>query len=1448
MDEDGLADPCYAIRVEDVFVTQPESMTKALDCLFSHRYVIPISREWCDKSQEKLLDDPWVPLAPVLFKMIDKDQHLLLESIEQVTKSYKFAPQFVTRGIDALHTKSAGTTPMSTVVIKEPQNFDACLSPEQAKEPLDLNNLHKAKWYALDAKVSVDFDPSIGGCETAWKLRPRVLLACGASVQRNIKGLDKLTEYKQVAGGYQVPLITDQIGNYVVTVDLLGIRNLVLSGLSLTNKMDLEITSFWKGAVSIKFEENAHPNFEATKEDPQRELFIEQVKPRLRIVGEGLGGQDDEEMGSLISERDEEAALLGDSAVIPLDSLLGYRIVSPDYVVPIIGYLQKKASEEYGLPTDSEEIRASRKDEAPKSDVVVLMPDIVFRIRKSVTFTDCGSLSVTLPIQGNSMSGGDLESWADLAAQEYRLLDAKLKSCPTLMSCTMEDAYDMFVDVFASTAGDLYWDSDVSMGRSLQSQRLFYIAENGVEEDDDESGDDDRDPKLEKKKPISQYFNPADNTCSDPRLMRDAFDHRYMPCLRCAEWDVRYKKWKSLRQNVAPLGPSKLFQEFLAKKSKDLSGLSTRELRAACTAEKWRCATHLASPEPPEKGGARDGVLESNLHTFIRDVGHAVTDTCRDSRILGRLRMTLPDVWLNKLAEDSGGGTGLDRAGSQESDDPSSEKLKIVQETHENMHNFLVIKFNLPGVVVWVTQDTFSFNTPGQTIMAVKLSDGSDIVVPVVIPVFDLRFPREAGWYVKKTCMTRWRSLENRINEAKAKKDKKSKAAVMKSTSKSLDVDGEKGEKGDKEASAANKAFDRKVVPQAVDKKKHSKEDERGCEGLYPPDGITQPIKISKYAFVCRIQKRSGSHNFDRARTNNWYRCVLEDLFPEVKALPVDKVDDRAAVRTFFLSRFMNLRQPLTIGEVGEVAGMLKGHVTIKRIGDLQDTPAAAKLAYRKDSGKNFAAIEEIQDNHHGMRPLQNLWVSSEVNVNVYVLGARNLKLDDCVSENPNLWLKCSIVGTKEEDSSDVIEGLEAGATAVDFYRHIFMNPSLPGASTMRLEIWHQGLLNRQTLVGSTEIDLEDRFLVLFQRKLRAGSNADYLDNQVSPKETVPVYADKGKMTAAGRRPWIEPKDPKSKQSGRSEFKIEPHVAPLPNLPIEIVDLTLEDEHTGANVVTGSMRFWVDLTRPEQFYHTASLSSDFQEFEVRLTIAGITNISIFMDSYASRNDVKVITTMRYTDRQGKYLVIKKSTDVHKWAQDEANFNWRHIFHVQAPALQLTLEFSMVDVDLYADEEHIYEPKVEPLDHMLMLAADNAAEGRPSLGVDSRQIIFDAWPKKHVPPAAPLKGCCCCRRRATDRVKPEPATMKISVEVLPKAEALLHPVSEDRITPEVPKGRMGWATAVSAPSKFIKVLLGPNNVDKLTKGCSGLACFILVLLLLVAGFMILNSPPFSLFLK
>ena len=52
--------------------------------------------------------------------------------------------------------------------------------------PLDLNKIHEPFWHALDQPARTPFDCSAGGVELSWLRRPRMLLAVGYSMQKEM--------------------------------------------------------------------------------------------------------------------------------------------------------------------------------------------------------------------------------------------------------------------------------------------------------------------------------------------------------------------------------------------------------------------------------------------------------------------------------------------------------------------------------------------------------------------------------------------------------------------------------------------------------------------------------------------------------------------------------------------------------------------------------------------------------------------------------------------------------------------------------------------------------------------------------------------------------------------------------------------------------------------------------------------------------------------------------------------------------------------------------------------------------------------------------------------------------------------------------------------------------------------------------------------------------------
>jgi hypothetical protein len=306
-----------------------------------------------------------------------------------------------------------------------------------------------------------------------------------------------------------------------------------------------------------------------------------------------------------------------------------------------------------------------------------------------------------------------------------------------------------------------------------------------------------------------------------------------------------------------------------------------------------------------------------------------------------------------------------------------------------------------------------------------------------------------------------------------------------------------------------------------------------------------------------------------------------------------------------------------------------------------------------------------------------------------------------------------------------------------------------------------------------------------------------------------------------------------------------------------------EDEETGSMSVVGALRFWVDITPAEAFYEPAKLTNDSRTFEIRVTIWNIAGISIFQDA-GERNDVYVKGKLKTQGPNGIEIVEEQHTDIHKWAHKDACFNFRMVYRVKAPAFYCAIEFGMMDNDKISDPDPIYASKTLNLDHQLMLAFTNALDGREPLGIDSTQIVFDAWPtsknkkekdeEEDDEPPKPkgccrrccgwycyiLCCCCCCPRRPVPIKAPKPATMFVDVQVLPQTDADLNPVEQGRIGTELPKGRLTWQIIVQDPVRFVKIVMGPKMYNFMIKTCIISLIVSLVLVFLVLSYLIMNT--------
>jgi len=767
------------------------------------------------------------------------------------------------------------------------------------------------------------------------------------------------------------------------------------------------------------------------------------------------------------------------------------------------------------------------------------------------------------------------------------------------------------------------------------------------------------------------------------------------------------------------------------------------------------------------------------------------------------------------------------------------------------MNNFLLIKFHKPGVVVWAPpMEVDSWTGPGEVLFIVHLSDGSGHYVQVQAPSFDIRFPHETVWYLRKTLTRRWRTLENRIkaqseeNESDFEQEQSFGGAKLPRAKEEGDS-GKDGGKGTADASKASSAPARK-------KKRAKHDDEKELE----TSGAEPQVFVTEHAFVCRLRKR-GSHLYDRQQTQNWYRAVLRK-FQEVQEYPRHGAPEKdlAQVKTFVMNRFMNVREPLRAGENDHVAGLFKGHVSVNQIDE-----AAAKT-----SNENYSKGGGLfgKGGPKPSLPMDNLWISTEVHVDVYVLTLRGITPHRRHTGNLKLRPRLELDGIKQAENTEELQVPE-GKSDANFYWHGFFNTTLPGASEFVISICDQDENGVQTL-GTSRMDLEDRWLTLTQRQFQQSTSKEYLSQMGAPSAALILERPK----PLGEKTWQDPSSPKVQELMKDnngpepvgDVPINPQTPPQPPLPIETRNLLFRDEATDLETTVGVLRYCIEMTpmgaMPAPKY---SLGIPEEAFTITVTIWSVSNISVFRDS-GQRNDVAVLGRLLVHDSKNQEVHFDRATDTHSWAHRDANFNYTWTFQVSAPVRACMLALKLVDKDAYTSDDLIYAPVVVPLDHMFHLAYKNKKMGRKPLGKNKEMVVFDEWPvdlpdEKKIPDSSricPLFVCCfmCCRciayylcccltcglskrffkRHKGASARPAPSVLNINIEIMPQDLTSIPPESEQF---QEPAGRIGWKTGLRNPLVLMVSACGQRNMMLFCNLC---CVFLVVLIVVLTGLCII----------
>mmetsp|Transcript_44989 Transcript_44989/g.104101 ORF Transcript_44989/g.104101 Transcript_44989/m.104101 type:complete len:2344 (-) Transcript_44989:201-7232(-) len=1438
-DEDGLCNPVYQMQVQEKLVDYPTSVEipQTLNPNYMHRFVVKV-----DVKYDPTPGVSDLPLPPVLFRLQDDDAD--------------------ETGILSLRTKPRES--ISHIVIKNIPE----LKLEPGKSALDLNSKHQANWYALDRSATTPFSAKDGGVDDTWATRPAVLLSIAYSETSKAEGVDAggtgLSDGEPNQAAQATLLRTKEQAHFDFQIDLLGLRN--LPAFPLASSMELGLHSYWPGGgAKLHVERDSNVTFLADDTtDAEAMGKYQQLSEKVsKVYKLMLPNPDDDEQQTNqpalagIADEDEDddddgaSDVGGKDGAIDMEDLQGVSIKPPPYTVPVIPYLQDKEKS------------------SPEEGPFVLMPSLTMQLQDRLTGRDFGTLSISTREVAEHAGGfgAAVQPYTrlDIIDKEHGKWTKEMEGFETELKKLSKDvmpdtlqvlsgmslderAYESFVDVFAARDGELLWDSDFRQGRTINEQHLFTIAEKGTferQKQREDAGEDDNDDDDDDAKRTIQFFNFGDYLCTSPEFRDEPFDERCVPTLVCQGLGEGKEK-------KVPTGPSKLFEKALRanlqkkperlqpgetdlkvpKTAADLQSMPTRKMKRAFEVSGWRAPTHLAPPVPEEPGMNADPTLEENImHTFLRPVGHVIHKGDRDSRLLCRLKIDLPasqkeeaakwKQWQEALSANAGKPLTPQTKStlkSQEEIDFAKSKL----ERSRQQLNFLWIKFVRDGIVVWRTSDPADLCRPGAIIMAVKIMNEPDII-PVAVPSFDIRFPFESAWFCRKTLAATWKHPEAQARLYKIQKEMQADKRAKKDAEKKGG-----GMKADGKSAASEDAEARKEARSgAVQSHDEVARHEKYLASV--PDGYSKPIPVAKNAFVCRIRKRQGTINFDRPQTRTWYKETLGNVFPEVKssieAFKEHHSMEQLRFKDVFLGRFLNLRLPLASGKGDSnqrTNTLVKGHVSCKRL-------SAAEAEERKKMDQKEVIV--------GGRSMELLWKSEMVSVTLYVLTVNelNLGVTGLTAGNFEPYIIAKIPGgSYPPRQTDVIKNKTADGEEAAIYKTFTFVVPFPGLHNLHVELWDKGYV-RDTLVGVAEVEIEDRWMCLSRREMRMSSSVEFLQNHLCPlKKTKFPKEIQGAQDQGNRKPWIEPTEPAAGPKGTpNAIKIEPRVAPPDPLPIEVVPLMKLDEDTATKTRTGTMRLWVDMLEAGAPYNEADLNVPLHEFEVRVLVKDVTNIQIFKD-FGERNDVFVKGILESRDLLGGEMHQHHNTDTHKWAHNEAHFNWRWKFNLRAPSPFTNLRLSLMDSDSFSGADSIYHEKVLSLDHLIRLNSERYRAGQPPVGPIPYTVVFDSWPKsKPIFSGGPigrcinaLLMCSCFQKQKRDQEKY--ARLQLEIQMVPKEMAATEDVPAGQIS--MPQGRVSWSTFLRSPGKFIKIVLGPANTRRLMV-VTGVCMFVLSLLLI-----------------
>ncbi|CAK9066164.1 unnamed protein product [Durusdinium trenchii] len=1079
-----------------------------------------------------------------------------------------------------------------------------------------------------------------------------------------------------------------------------------------------------------------------------------------------------------------------------------------------------------------------------EEDPFVLLPSITIQLKNPSTGADHGTLTVGLNQLGMT-SQTMAASWMQICNEELAKLPEELHQWsyqgndggvrtgaiqPLRGIKYMDEAYESFVDVFASHGGFVDFDDNLFISRTLQDNCLFKICPNADKEDD-----------AELDGSVTQFFNVFDWVAGDRLRLSEPFDERFWPQLCCGpgyDKEPQLEELPHIPDNCSvddadrligkilawmdakefsinhthprpshPLGPAKLFEKFFqipkvasfaGIKKHDLESMSTTKLHRKLRKVGWRFSTHLAAPElVPSQVPSRsvlkfftDSQLHVNRHTFMVQVGHQI-GTDRDSRILCRLRMDLPKNFLEphrklllecrqmihdeELMQDKSEKTvvtsfleQMTRGGGVMGQTVRSlnNLVERLKRIQSGSSNYFMVKFKQPGVVVWAAPEQQKAWDRPGTLLFAVKLLHQP---DTVVPVVVPSFDLR---YPQENSWKVQKTIHMRFHDAERRI--------------ALAVEKEREAKGTESIRRSPAAPDLEAeVAEDLD-------DNRDMASLNPSSHGR--MATSADAFICRLKRKAGALPFDREQNSDWYRLVLGESFPELKDLSAGNDE---WVKEVFFSKFMNLQRTLALpSDTGET--VLKGHVKVQKVDD--------------EENEGYLDANDFA--------VENLWTASTFFVSLTLCTFTKLDHNvDCAE----IYFKVRL--GNEEQQTPVVQSSIPQTKIIGVYHSVTFETQVPGAHELNVQVFAKAALGfGEQLIGECDFDLEDRCLAMKWKEFRSSTNETFLRNHLSPPTAGRFHSNTETEGTFGRLPWTVVQAPQRVADGRG-VEVRPSRAPGARLPLESKVICMKDADMNADSRVGLLRCVLDMhpqNMPEQPRTQMPHS-----FQIRVSIINVDNIKVYKD-FGQRNDLFVEMKFRSVSMDGTEQRRNEKTDIHGWAHDTASFNQRFLFNVMAPTVKCGLEFSLMDFDRgVSSADLVYFPQTFSLDHLVDMAYDDWSNNREPVGLVGGNVVFDSWPSTNMVFEGWQRRCRCIRRA---QQKGSAAKMNLTVEILPSELAEAAPVTSGVFAP--PKDRLSIQMLATNPLKSIRVVLGPKLFNLIIVGtflgCSMVTTFLVIL--------------------